>query len=114
MLLNDNFKYRDWEILFERYLKLLGDNVILMNRSLGGLFIAKYLSENVFPVKILSFYLTAPVFTQNIFEGFGLRGGLSLIEKNCKNVTLMFSEDYEVVPIKAANEYKKDLVILEL
>ena len=46
MPLQDNAKYRDWEILFERYLPLLRHNFILIGSSLGGIFLAKYLSEH--------------------------------------------------------------------
>src|SRR5688572_4980106 len=46
MPLSDNAKYRDWKILFERYLALQGRNYILIGASLGGVFLAKYLSEN--------------------------------------------------------------------
>lgn len=41
--------------------------------------------------------------------GFKLKSNLSLIEKNCKDVTLMFSADDEVVPISHAEKYRKKL-----
>ena len=44
MPLSDNAKYRYWKIAFERYLPLLKKDFILIGSSLGGIFLAKYLS----------------------------------------------------------------------
>ena len=44
MPLQDFAKYRDWKIFFERYLPLLKGKFILIGSSLGGVFLAKYLS----------------------------------------------------------------------
>ena len=62
MPLQENAKYNDWKIFFERYIPFLRNNVILIGASLGGIFLAKYLSENKFPKKILSTYLICPPF----------------------------------------------------
>lgn len=62
MPLEDNARYNERKIYFERYIPLLQDNCILIGRSLGGIFLAKYLSENKFPKKILSVYLVCPPF----------------------------------------------------
>jgi predicted alpha/beta hydrolase family esterase len=51
MPLSDNAKYEDWKIYFERFIPLLNDNVIFIGSSLGGIFLAKYLSEHKFPKK---------------------------------------------------------------
>ncbi len=40
-----NAKYLEWKIVFEKYLALCDDNLILLGHSLGGVFLAKYLSE---------------------------------------------------------------------
>jgi len=114
MPLQENAKYEEWEIWFERFIPLLKSGVILIGNSLGGIFLAKYLSENKFPKKILSVYLTCPPFdnTDSIEElvgGFILKSNLSLIEKNCKDVTLMFSADDPIVPVSHAEKYRKKL-----
>src|SRR4051812_8478973 len=54
MPLQDNAKYEEWKVHFERYVPKLKNNCILIGNSLGGIFLAKYLSENKFPKKILS------------------------------------------------------------
>lgn len=114
MPLKENAKYEEWKIHFERHIPYLKNNIILVGSSLGGIFLAKYLSENKFQKKILSVYLICPPFdntnsTEDLVGGFKLKSDLSLIEKNCKNITLMFSKDDEVVPISHAIKYKKKL-----
>ena len=56
MPLQDNAQYEDWKIHFERFFPHLTDNLILIGSSLGGIFLAKYLSEHKFPKKILATY----------------------------------------------------------
>src|SRR3989344_4561990 len=53
MPLQDFAKYRDWKIFFERRLPLLKGKFILIGSSLGGVFLAKYLSENKLRKKAL-------------------------------------------------------------
>lgn len=114
MPLQDNAAYEDWKIHFEKYIPYLRDNVILIGGSLGGIFLAKYLSENKFPKKILSTYLVCPpfddtCFTEDLVGGFKLKNDLSLLEKNSKNLTLLFSKDDDDVPIEHAQKYRNKL-----
>lgn len=114
MPLSDNSKYDEWKIHFERHFPYIRDNAILIGESLGGIFLAKYLSENKFPKKILSVYLVCPPFDNTLSEedlvgGFKLKSDLSLIKKNCKNVTLMFSRNDDVVPVAHAEKYRAKL-----
>jgi hypothetical protein len=62
MPLQENAKYVDRKIFFERYIPYLRNNAILIGNSLGGIFLAKYLSENKLPKKTLSTYLVCPPF----------------------------------------------------
>ena len=114
MPLQDNAKYKEWKIYFERHFSQLRNNIILIGSSLGGIFLAKYLSENKFPVKILSTYLICPPFDNTLVEedlvgGFKLKSDLSLIEKNSKNLNLLFSKDDDVVPVSHAEKFRKKL-----
>lgn len=106
MPLQDNAKYRDWEIYFERHIPYLRNDLILIGGSLGGIFLAKYLSEHKFPKKILSTYLVCPPF---LAGGFKLKRNLSLLEKNSKNLYLLFSKDDKVVPVSHAEKYRTKL-----
>lgn len=115
MPLQDNSRYRDWKIMFENYLPLLKKKFILVGGSLGGIFLAKYLSENKLPKKALSVYLVCPPFDDSmpndqLAGGFKLRADLSLIERNCRNLYLLFSKDDPVVPVAHAEKYRKKLL----
>jgi hypothetical protein len=114
MPLQENAKYEEWKVYFERYLPYLRNNIILIGSSLGGIFLAKYLSENKFPKKIMSTYLICPPFDNTLPEedlvgGFKLRSNLSMIEKNSKNLKLLFSKDDDIVPVSHAKKYGKKL-----
>jgi predicted alpha/beta hydrolase family esterase len=114
MPLQENAKYEEWRLYFERFIPLLRNNVILIGNSLGGIFLAKYLSENKFPKKLLSVYLTCAPFddtcpNDDLVGGFKLKSDLSLIEKNCKKVTFLFSADDDVVPVAHAEKYRNKL-----
>lgn len=114
MPLKENAKYDEWKIHFERFFPQLQNNIILIGSSLGGIFLAKYLSENKFPKKILSTYLICPPYDnslpgEDLVGGFKLKSDLSLLEKNSKSLYLMFSKDDDVVPLAHAEKFKKKL-----
>ncbi len=114
MPLSDNAKYEDWKIVFENYIPFMKNNVILIGSSLGGIFLAKYLSENKLPKKISAVYMIAPPFDnsllgEDLVGGFVLKTDLSLIEKNCKNINLLFSKNDDCVPVFHAEKYRKKL-----
>ncbi len=114
MPLKEDAKYNEWKIHFERHFPYLRNNIILVGSSLGGIFLAKYLSENKFPKKILSVYLICPPFDNTIkgddlVGGFKLKSDLSMIEKNSKKINLLFSKDDDIVPISHAKKYKSKL-----
>lgn len=56
-----NARYEEWIIWFERHLALVADGVILIGWSLGGMFLAKYLSETPLKKRVAAaFILAAP------------------------------------------------------
>ena len=114
MPLRENAKYSEWKIHFERFFPYLKNNIILIGQSLGGIFLAKYLSENKFPKRILSVYLVCPPFDdtlpgEDLVGGFKLKKDLSLIEKNSKKLYLLFSKKDDAVPVSHAKKYKERL-----
>jgi len=114
MPLSDDAKYSDWRIHFERHFPYLRNNIILIGASLGGIFLAKYLSENKFPKKILAVYLICPPFnntslSEDLVGGFRLKSNLSLLEKNCRRLYLLFSKNDDVVPVAHAQKYAAKL-----
>jgi predicted alpha/beta hydrolase family esterase len=114
MPLSDNARYEDWKLCFESYFSKLKGNIILIGSSLGGIFLAKYLSENKFPKKILSVYLICPPFDntlpgEDLVGGFSLKSDLSKLDNSSKNLYLLFSEDDNVVPVSQAEKYRNKL-----
>lgn len=114
MPLPENAKYAEWKIHFERLIPLLRDGMVLIGVSLGGIFLAKYLSENKLPKKISGVFLVCPPFDNKIkgdglAGGFMLRSDLSKLEKSTKNPYLLFSEDDPVVSVSHAEKYAQKL-----
>ena len=114
MPLQDWAQYRHWESYFERYLPLLNKDFMLIGESLGAIFLAKYLSENKLKQKALSVYLIGAPFDdtlphEDLVGGFKLNADLSLLEKNCKNLYLIFSKDDDVIPVSHAEKFRKKL-----
>jgi uncharacterized protein len=61
----ENAKYTEWKLVFEKLLPQISQNTVLLGHSLGGLFLAKYFSENTLKVK--SIHLVAPDFVDGDF-----------------------------------------------
>ena len=114
MPLSDNAKYEEWKIHFERYFPFLKNHLIFIAQSLGAVFLVKYLSEHKFPKKIFSIYLIGTPFDntlpgEDLVNGFKLKSNLSLLEKNCKRIYLLFSKKDDVVPLAHAKKYRSKL-----
>jgi predicted alpha/beta hydrolase family esterase len=114
MPLQDNAKYEEWKIFFERYIPHLKNNTILIGCSLGGIFLAKYLSENKFPKKIKGTFLVCAPYDnshsdEDLVGGFSLKSDLSLIEKNSSKLTMLFSADDKCVTPYHAKKYRQKL-----
>ncbi len=119
MPLAEDAKYEDWKIHFERILPFLKNRFILIGNSLGGIFLAQYLSENKLPKKALSVFLVCPPFdrtlsTEDLVGGFKLKSDLSLLEENTKKLRLLFSKDDDVVPVAHAEKYAKKIKNAEI
>lgn len=112
--LSENARYEDWKIHFERFFPYLRHGVILIGVSLGGVFLAKYLSENTLPKRIRAVFLVGAPFddscpTEDLVGGFTLKSNLSRLNVCTENLHLLFSEDDPVVPIAHARKYQKKL-----
>lgn len=111
----DNANYECWKIHFERYLPFLRSSDVVIGISLGGMFLAKYLSENRLARKLLAVFLISPPFDGDLPKpgtmagGFRLKSNLSLLEKNSRFLHLLFSEQDDVVPVKHAVKYAAKL-----
>ena len=110
-----NARYEEWKIWFERYFEYLISDIILIGHSHGGLFLAKYLSENTPPINIVALYLIAAPFSG---EDLGDEDGgdfvfdtskLENIAKQCGKIYVFHSKDDPIVPVSHGTFYKKAL-----
>ncbi|MEI8067808.1 MAG: alpha/beta hydrolase [Candidatus Shapirobacteria bacterium] len=108
-----NARYEEWKIWFEKIIPLLDENLILAGSSLGGIFLAKYLSENKINKKIKAVILVAAPFDGSTNEEslvyFKLPDSLSKFAEQCENVYLIQSRDDELVLFEEVEKYKKEL-----
>lgn len=108
-----NAKYIEWKLWFEKIFQYLEGNTILVGHSLGGIFIAKYLSENHFPNKILATYLIAAPYDEKDSEyslaDFILPESLKLLEKQGGKICLYHSKDDPIVPFLDLEKYSNAL-----
>jgi len=107
-----NAKYLEWKIYFEKLIPLMNAEVLLIGHSLGGIFLAKYLSEELFPKKILGTLLVAAPFntpTHHPLADFVLGDRFTLFAQQAEKILLYQSEDDVVVPYSNVNEYQRVL-----
>lgn len=108
-----NSHYEEWMIWFERILTLLNDDLILIGHSQGGIFLAKYLSENIIPKRIRAIILIAAPFDDiGLHESLGdfkLKSNFSKFVKQSNTIYLVFSKDDPIVPFNHLEKYKKEL-----
>lgn len=107
-----NAKYQEWKIYFEKIIPLMKAPIILVGHSLGGIFLAKYLSEEKFPKKILATFLVAAPFTtpsKNPLADFNLGSKLDLVTMQGGSVYFYQSKDDQVVPYSNVVSFQKAL-----
>lgn len=108
-----NARYEEWKLWFERCAKLLHDDVILIGHSLGGIFLAKYLSENKFSKRILATILVAAPFdtvsTNESLTDFALPDSLDLFAQQGGAIYIIQSTDDPIVPATEAEKYARAL-----
>ena len=113
-----NAKYLEWKIWFEKLIPFLEESVVLVGHSLGGVFLAKYLSEEVLPRKILGTFLVAPPYDdqdlEESFDDFALPKSLGKLVEQGGKIYLYHSKDDPVVPFANVEKYKKDLPKAEI
>ncbi|MDD5032138.1 MAG: alpha/beta hydrolase [Patescibacteria group bacterium] len=108
-----NARYEEWKIWFEKIIPFLNTEVILVGHSLGGIFLAKYLSLNLWPRKIKAVLLVAAPFdrTKNMesLSDFALPASLKKFAEQAGKIYLFQSQDDPSVPFAQADKYKKVL-----
>lgn len=109
---SNNAKYVEWVIWFEKLFPFLNDEVILVGHSLGASFLAKYLSEEQFPKKILATFLVSGPYDSDgnrPMVEFTLPHSLALLEEQGGIISLYHSKDDPVVAFSELAKYQKAL-----
>lgn len=99
--------YEEWKIWFEKFAPLLNRDAILIGHSLGGAFLAKYLSEKKFPRNLKATFLVAPPFYQK--KSFKLPKSLKMFSRQGGRVFLYQSRDDWVVSFRHFEKFRKAL-----
>lgn len=110
-----NARYVEWKIWFERYLALVEDGVVLVGWSLGGMFLAKYLSEESFVPQVKGLFMLAAPGGEYMDPGGGgddcadfrpKRERLTDLTKRVHHLEVWHSEDDFVVPFTEVAWYE--------
>jgi predicted alpha/beta hydrolase family esterase len=102
--------YVEWRIWFSKILPLLNDDVILIGHSLGGLFLAKYFTEEVGSKKAKALILVAAPFagkTDEPLADFNFSDSIKNLDVRAGDVHIFISEDDPVVSVADAKKYKE-------
>ncbi|OGB74971.1 hypothetical protein A2810_02725 [candidate division Kazan bacterium RIFCSPHIGHO2_01_FULL_49_10] len=110
---SENARYEEWKIWFEKMFPFLDDDLILVGHSLGGIFLPKYLSENIFPKKIKAVVLVSPPYDSEGLEpplaDFVLTKPLAQLAQQCSNIYIVHGDADPIVPYSHAEKYLKEL-----
>ncbi len=103
-------RYEEWALWFKKLIPLLRNDVVLIGHSLGGVFLAKYLTEHVLPVRVAQLHLVAAPIEDTPNEplcDFGIEDPqeLVVIEQRVHSIMIYHSEDDAVVPFKDGVAY---------
>lgn len=105
-------KYSEWKLWFNNILAVTNKNIVLVGHSLGGVFLAKYLSEDTVNKSILKLILVAAPFTDTPEESlasFKLKRKLTNVSAQAKTIVLIHSTDDPVVTFGDMTEYSNRL-----
>ncbi len=112
---NLNARYLEWKIWFDKFVPYLRPGVVLVGYSLGGVFLAKYLTEKKFPVSIAATFLIAAPFEDDGSDpdeslvDFKLPKKLDGFQKQGGKIFIYHSKDDPIVPYSHAGKYEKTL-----
>ena len=108
-----NAKYLEWKIYFDKLVPFFNKEVVLVGNSLGSLFLAKYLSENVLPKKILGLFLVGAPYdaadSEYSLADFTIPKNLNGLSKQSQNIHFYYSSDDPIIPRPDMDKYKTAL-----
>jgi len=105
--------FEEWKIWFEKVIPFIKDDALLIGHSLGGIFLAKYLSENNISKKIKATIIVSAPFddekTGRSLADFKLSSSLTKFADQGGKIYLIQSKDDPEVPFENIEKYKKSL-----
>ena len=107
-----NARYLEWKIWFEKYVPYMQDNCIFVGHSLGGVFFAKYLSEEILQKKVRATFLVAAPYntaTNHPYVDFNINKPLTSFESQGGQIFLYQSRDDQSVPFSNLADYVREL-----
>lgn len=116
----NNAKYSEWKIWFEKIIPFLNNkDVIFVGHSLGGTFLAKYLSENEFKHGIKQLHLVAAVYDyEDEWEQLGdfriKEDFPGLLSDRDISIHLYHSHDDDLVPFEEMEKFHQKLPQAEI
>ena len=109
----ENAHYEEWKIWFEKMIPFLEDGVILIGHSLGGIFLPKYLSDNLLPKKIgATILVSAPYDSEGLeppLGDFQLTKSLDGFAQQSPVIYLVHGDADPIVPFSHAQKYLAQL-----
>ena len=106
-----NAKYDDWALYFSKVVPFLRPDATLIGHSLGGIFLAKYFTENTPEKPFSKLILIAAPYDDEAGEslkGFKLTDA-SALANMFDEIHLLHSTDDPVVPFAEKDKYLRDL-----
>jgi len=99
--------YREWKLWFEKILPLFEEDALFVGHSLGGMFLAKYFSENPQRAHVPALFLVAPPY-DSMRYGWEL-ADVEALASHAGKVFIYHSKDDEVVPFGENEKFKAAL-----
>ena len=106
-----NSVYDEWTIYFEKLVPFFDKQTQFIGYSLGGMFLAKYLSISPLPIPIKNIIMLAPGYDDETNEDLGSFKVTSAkgIEQSTEHIHLMHSKDDPIVPFRELAKFQHDL-----
>jgi len=107
-----NARYSEWAAWFTNISQVFTDDVILIGHSMGAIFLAKYLSENVTPYKIKGTVLIATPYDDESTEDlsdFKIESLTDALSEQAGRLVIINGEDDPVIDISDIEKYKQAL-----
>jgi predicted alpha/beta hydrolase family esterase len=110
----ESARYDEWKIWFEKFVPFMQDGLALVGHSLGGLFLAKYLSEETLPKKVTATFLLAAPFDSGgrdrqkriIAAGFSLPKSIEKFSEQAGKIFLYHNKDDAIVNFEELKKYQ--------